>query len=306
MINPPVQILTRLALSAFASLLLAVPARANTPAQPYALEGTEVRNISSAALKRDYEIYVSLPPSYLKSQRKYPVVFVTDAPYAFPLLRSIGRRVNGHGGNMSEFILVGLAYAKGDDPVRSRNRDYTPSDIIAKKTAHEERNDGPYGQAEVYRNFVATEVMPFVARNYRADMGKKVYIGHSYGSLFGLHTLLTAPTMFDYYVLGSPSLWFDKRYMFDAEKAYAASGKDMPAKVMMVTGAFEALRPGAKDPRFNNRNDMVKDAQDFAKQLKSHRYPGLTLRSEILADEDHLTIFPVLATRGLMWALPTN
>lgn len=294
----------------FIALAIAFPltcfcaaANAETKAPPYVLEGTEVQSIRAQALNRDYELYVSLPASYGQTQKRYPVVFVTDAPYAFPLLRSIGRRVSDHGERLEDFILVGLSYAKGDDPVRSRNRDYTPADIVAKKTRSAGQGDGPYGQAEPYRRFIADEVFPFVARTYRADMKRKVYIGHSYGSLLGIHMLLTAPMMFDHYVLGSPSLWFDKHSMFDAERAYAASTKDMPAKVLMLVGSFETVPRRPSGPRFNTRNDLVRDAQAFEKQLKSHRYPGLTVRSDVIADEDHLTVFPAIATRALLWTL---
>jgi uncharacterized protein len=280
------------------------------PPMPYSLDATEVHTLRSTTLKRDYELYVSLPRSYggqaAGARKTYPVVFVTDAAYAFPLIRSIGRRVNGHGGNMAEFILVGLGYAKGDDPTLSRNRDYTPTDIHARKTREADQGEGPYGQAEAYRRFVADDVLPFIARSYRADMSRKVYLGHSYGGLLGVHMLLTAPAMFEHYVLGSPSLWFDRRHMFDAERAYAAKNRELPAKVLMFAGAFESVRPGSRSPRFNPRVDMVKDVLMFEKQLKSRRYAGLTVGSEIIGDEDHLTVFPAIATRGLMWALPAR
>ena len=62
--------------------------------KPYALTDTEVRDLHSAVLGRDYPIYIALPPSYAdQPDRRYPVLFVADAPYAFPLIRSIARRV---------------------------------------------------------------------------------------------------------------------------------------------------------------------------------------------------------------------
>jgi uncharacterized protein len=191
----------------FAALLsLYTTAPATAQPQPYALEDTEVQPMHSELLNRDYELYVGLPASYGLSPRKYPVVFITDAPYAFPLMRSIGRRVSDNGKQLEEFILVGLSYAKGDSPARSRNRDYTPTDINAKGTRKLDQAIGPYGQAEGYRRFVDEEVFPFVARNYSADMSRTIYFGHSYGGLFGVHVLLTKPSMFSHYVLGSPSL----------------------------------------------------------------------------------------------------
>lgn len=283
-----------------------VRANAADQPRPYVLDGTEVRDIHSSILQRDYQIFVNLPESYAASNKTYPVLFVTDANYAFPLIRSINRRVSDGGNNLQEFILIGLSYAKGDSPTTSRNRDYTPTDVILKKTNGRDQVNGPYGQGAQYQQFVAKEVFPFVAQNYRADMNRKIYVGHSYGSLLGVQILLSDPRMFNEYILGSPSFWYDKHYMFDLERHDAAKHKDLPAKVLMFVGAYESVRPQAKNPRYNKDVDMEKDMRDFTKQVNSHHYQGLSLQSTVLQDEDHLTIFPALITRGLMWALGSD
>ena len=69
-----------------------------------------------------------------------------------------------------------------------------------------------------------------------------------------------------------------------------------------MTGSYETLKPGSTSKRFNTRADMVLDMKSFEKQMKARRYPGLTIRSEVIADEDHLTVAPAAMTRGLMWA----
>ena len=292
---------------AAAFLPAATPAGEAT--RPYVLSDTEVHVLHAQHLGRDYELDVSLPPSYGKTPRSYPVVFVTDAPYAFPVTRAIEARIAGHSRELPEFILVGLGYAQGDTPEHSRRRDYTPS----ARGDHDATSDMPgravvYGQAEDYRRFVADEVFPFIAAHYRADMTHKVLAGHSYGSLFGAYVLLTTPEMFDGYVLGSPSLWFDHRLLFERERAFAAAHKDLPARVYIGTGAFETPQPKGKprDPRYDTEGDMVADAREFARALASHRYPGLKLRDDVIAGEDHLTVAPALITRGLMWTLAGN
>jgi predicted alpha/beta superfamily hydrolase len=288
------------------SISHAAPTAGEDAAHPYVLQDTEVRTLHAARLGRDYEIFVSLPPSYGHGQRRYPVVFVTDAPYAFPLTRAIEARVAGHGKELPEFILVGLGYAVGDTPEYSRRRDYTPS-------PHGDRgatSDMPgrpvlHGEAEGYRRFVADEVFPFVASHWRADMAHKVFAGHSYGSLFGAYVLSTAPEMFDGYVLGSPSLWFDDHRVLATERAYAVTHTDLRARVYLGVGEFEAVSPRERprDPRYTTGPDMVADTQAFARTLASHRYPGLRIRSDVIAGEDHLTVAPALITRGLIWAL---
>jgi predicted alpha/beta superfamily hydrolase len=300
-----------LVLAASLSVSFAAAVPPGTEAPPYVLPDTEVRELHAAHLNRDYELYVSLPPSYGTSRRSYPVVFVTDAPYAFPVTRAIGARIGGHSKALPEFILVGLAYAKGDTPQFSRRRDYTPSPRGDADAASDMPGRAPvYGEAEAYRRFIADEVFPFVASHYRADMAHKVFAGHSYGSLLGAWILLNDPSMFQGYVLGSPSLWFDHRLLFGRERAYAASHADLPATVYLGAGGFEAPAPQSAphDPRYNSGEnaDMVGDMRAFAHALASHHYAGLRLRADVIDGEDHLTVAPILMTRGLLWTLGTE
>ena len=285
--------------SALAALCLA---GFNAVAAPlaYQLDGTEVLELPAKSLPRDYQLFIGLPDGYAKDdgKRRYPVLVVADANYAFPLIRSITRRVGQGGTRLEDFILVGLSYAKGDTPALSRGRDYTPSAGGSNNPEGGRRPD--YGQAEAYRRFLADEVLPLVARTYRADMGRKTFAGHSYGGLLGAHILLTEPTLFERYALSSPSLWFDEHLMFKREAAYAASHRDLPAKVLMSVGQFEAIKRG--DPRYAREEDMVADMHRFEKILKSRRYPGLQVQSLVIPDEDHLSVNPISITRALKWA----
>ena len=204
---------------------------------PYQLDGTEVRDIHSASLKRDYQLLVALPESYGSSQRRYPVLFVTDANYAFPVARAIASRLAKHAG-MEEVIVVGLSYAKGDTPGYSRRRDYTPSTPRSQTYTSDMPGRAPaFGEAGAYGRFIAAEVFPVIAAQYRADMRRKAFVGHSYGSLLGLEILLTEPATFEHYILGSPSLWFDRGVLFAREQAYARARRDLPASVYFGIGA---------------------------------------------------------------------
>ena len=50
--------------------------------------------------------------------------------------------------------------------------------------------------------------------------------------------------MFSSYILGSPSLWYDKRYALKLEARYAEQHQDLKANVYLYVGAQEALRKG--------------------------------------------------------------
>lgn len=276
--------------------LAAVAAPSQASAQsPYSLARTEVHALPAPTLKRNYQLFVSLPASYeSEPQRRYPVLFISDADYGFPLLRSIARRVGDGGRGLEDFILVGLSYSEGDSPTVSRNRDYTPTP----------RRDGGgasklYGEAEPYRRYLAEQVLPFVARTWRADMGRKVFAGHSYGGLLGAHILLNTPRMFEHYILSSPSLWYDEGLLLKRAKELAAKPGELPAHVLLLAGAKE--RPhGARE----EGDDIVGDLQRFERTLKAGKLRGLHIESQVVADEDHLSVAPSAFTRGLRWALP--
>lgn len=67
---------------------------------------------------------------------------------------------------------------------------------------------------------------------------------------------------------------------------------------------MRTLSPSSSDPRFNHSTDMVANAQRFVAELKAKHYPGLPIKMTTTADEDPMTVFPAVITRGLLWALP--
>ncbi len=270
-----------------------------TEGAPYVLKGTQVWTVPDPVSGRDYEVFVSLPPSYETSpQRRYPVLYVTDADYAFPIIRQIARRMNLDGPVIEEFILVGLSYSRGDNGTVSRNRDYTPTPNGPRRASSTIHGEGP-----TYQTYLKTEVLPFIETRFRADPARRILLGHSYGGLLGAQILFTDPGLFSGYALGSPSFWFDDYHIMKMEAEYARSHRDLPADVFMYIGGWEEPGP---DRRNTSENDMVADVRTMERTLKSHAYPNLTVRSVVLEDEDHLSIAPVGFTRALEALLPAK
>ena len=285
-----------------APAIVPTPAAGVDAAPALSLANTAVYELDAAGTHRRYPVWIDVPDSYASGDKALPVVFVTDATYSFPLVRSIRNLLGQHGRNIEDFILVGLPPEQGLSSKASRSRDYTPSNP---------RADGPvdaddysaehYGEAAAYRDFIEQQVFALVAANYRADMHRKVFAGHSLGGLFGSFVLLTKPSMFQTYILSSPSLWFDRHEILKYEERYAAGHKELAANVMIYAGGYETVRPG---PRYFKHVDLAGDMRDFVKRLKARNYPGLSIDSHVIDDEDHLTVFPSTISRGLVRALP--
>lgn len=293
----------RLLVSSLFAVLLAAGASAGERApaqrghgQPYEIIGSQVWDVQDPASGRDYQVFVQLPASYEKEPaRRYPVLYVTDADYAFPVLRQVGRRL---GSSVQEFILVGVSYAVGEEGMPSRRRDYTPT----VNGADGAPADAVHGGGAAHAAYLRDQVLPFVARRLRTDETQRLFLGHSYGALLGTQILLSEPSLFAGYVLGSPSYWFDQHVMERMEQASSATLKDIPAKVYFYIGEYEAKRVG--DPRYLQDDDMVEDARRMERTLRSRGYPSLVMRLDVLNDEDHLSIAPRGFTLGLRYLLP--
>lgn len=251
---------------------------------------------------RDYRVWVALPAGYERDTHlRYPVLYVTDALYSFPLVRSVRNMVGQGGAHLMPFILVGLPPQQGLSSQQSRSRDYTPTSPA--RCAGDDYTDGiTYGGAAHYRDFLEAHVLPRVEARYRTDPAQRAFAGHSYGGLFGMYVLLTRPAMFQRYLLSSPSLWFDQHVIDRIEADYAGMHTDLEAQVLLSIGAHETP---ASDAPFAARNDMVAHTRRFADRLHGRGYPGLQLETRVVPDEDHLTVYPAVLTRALLAMFPS-
>lgn len=259
---------------------------------PYEVLGSEVWDVPDPASGRDYQVFVALPAGYADNpDKRYPVLYVTDADYAFPLVWQMARRLNVEGRKIEDFILVGLSYAKGEGGMHSRRRDYTP-------TTHGPSGspaDAVHGGAGDYITYLETQALPFVAKRYRSDESRRMFLGHSYGALLGTQVLLERPQLFSGYILGSPSYWFDKHEM---ERRLAAAGKpaELQARAYMYVGEYESVQHGGDA-------DMVVDAQRMIGLLGARGGRALELKLDVLNDEDHLSVAPRGFMHGLKYLL---
>ena len=161
-----------------------------------------------------------------------------------------------------------------------------------------------YGEAEGYRLHLLNEVFPFLEAKYRIDPARRIYAGHSYGGLFGMHVLLTEPAMFQKYILMSPSLWYDRRLMIARERGFAMRNKDLPGQAYFMIGGEETVPDPDTEPFGNSRMAMVEDMDEMVRMLKSRNYPSLKVQQKVFPGEDHGSVYPDAIRKGMEWALP--
>ena len=145
------------------------------------LPATEVRTIAAHSINQEYRISVAIPSSYAAHpERSYPTIYLVDANVYFGMVTELTRIMIGD--EFPETIVVGIGYPV-DEPLaeankevfRLRARDLTP---IPDPTKAED-DGNPSGGAAAFLMFIQSELIPLIEREYRANSGRRVLVGHS-------------------------------------------------------------------------------------------------------------------------------
>lgn len=256
-------------------------------ASEYRIANTEVNTLDDGG--RQYDIAIKLPDNYYQPgqfSQRYPVIYMLDASYSFPLVVG-ATHFPMNSQQMERAILVALSWQRGMSGTASRVRDYTPTQA-ADWTLET-------GGAERHLHFLANRVIPFVEARFRTTAQKRTFVGNSLGGLFGLYILLNQPTLFEHYVLGSPSLWYDNKALLGQVSAWADNQQNPNAKVFIGVGEKETPLGS------NISHDLVGDAISLKSQLAPWRFEHLDVKLMIVPNAGHEVAFPAVVTSALDW-----
>ncbi|MFG6468081.1 alpha/beta hydrolase [Roseateles sp. BYS87W] len=246
---------------------------------PHRLPDTVLRVLPPTAQGRSYQLHVHLPASFASQpQRRYPVLYVTDAYWDFAtLVASYGNLVYDR--VVPEFIIVGLGYAgDGLDYDALRLWDLSPVRLPNEKAES--------GHANQFLATLEQVVLPLVERDYRADPAQRFLAGSSLGGLFALHAMYAKPGLFQGYIAASPAVVAGGDWIIGQAQAYAATGKPLHAR-LYVTGA-EYEWPG-----------FLAGIQRYQALLPTLKHPGLVFQNRTIDGERHAGTKAESYTRGM-------
>ena len=242
------------------------------------IPGSEVRKITSSIVAgQEYELHVFLPGNYKSSTKKYPVVYLMDSQWDFPLVKCIYGE-HYYDGFIPEMIIVGVTWGSTNpNPDSLRARDYTPTKIAQLKQS---------GGADKFLSFMKDELFPFIESNYKADPANRSLMGCSLGGLITLYAFFTHTDMFNGYAAASPALGWDGEVLYKYEKEFAEKKLSRPIRVYMTIGDVERNRPVY---------------EKMANYFISKNYPNTSIRSKILENTGHSGTKGETFARGLQY-----
>ncbi|WP_461098731.1 alpha/beta hydrolase [Spirosoma luteolum] len=262
-------------------VLAAASAQAQTPAKPTPAAARKpfvlgvIDSLRSHRLGETRTLNIYLPDGFQAADTTtYPVIYLLDGSADEDFIHVVGlvqfntfpwiKRI-------PKSIVVGIANV-------DRRRDFTfPTTIAADR-----RQFPTTGQSAAFIDFIEQELQPFMARHYRAGAGRTL-IGQSLGGLLATEILLSRPTLFDRYVIISPSLWWNDGSLLTQPSPLFRADFRQPTAVYIGVGK-EGLTPGTT-PRV-----MEVDANRLADRLRGSASKHLVCHFDYLPQEDHATI----------------
>ena len=228
------------------------------------IPGSQVKKFTSSIVNgQEYVLQISLPAGYTSSNKKYPVVFLMDSQWDFPLLTALyGEQY--FDGFVPEVIIVGITWGGAHpNPDSLRARDYTPT---------KESRLPQSGGAEKFLSVIKNEVFPWVESNYRVDTKDKTLAGCSLGGLFTLYALFTHSDLFNRYIAASPAFMWDNNVLYKYEEQYHSKTSNPPAKLFMCVGGVEL---------------SVRDFEKLTTFLNNRHYSNLQIEGKVLENTGH-------------------
>ena len=259
-----------------------VPVAMQPAGPPYQLAGTETFELASPETGNTYNIVVALCGDYAGAPagKTYPVIYVIDSQWQFPLIYPIAGAVN-YDGQMPPVLLVGISWKTTNGNLMAlRDQDMTPA-------ASKSRPN--YGHAEKFQDFLRHTLFPRIESHYRANQHRTV-TGCSTSSLFVFYTLLSQPDLFEGYIGSSPPLDWDNYAMNSILDKFPQDGIKQNTRAYMTCGALE--------------NSSV--YSDFTNRLARKNLKNLSFSFAPVSNAGHAGENAECYTRGLQFVFATS
>lgn len=235
----------------------------------------QIEEFHSKIMNENRVLNVYLPNDYnANDSNEYPVIYLLDgsADEDFVHIAGLVQFASFEWINQVEkSIVVGIANV-------DRRRDFSfPSTIES-----DLKFNPTSGHSATFISFIEQEVQPLIEKKYKTTTSKTL-IGQSLGGLLATEILLKKPTLFNTYIIVSPSLWWNNGSILSEDSEVYKDSFTQPTTVYIGVGK-EGLTP-TEIPRV-----MEVDANVLADQIAHSKSQAISLFFDYLPKENHATI----------------
>jgi uncharacterized protein len=217
----------------------------------------KVDSIQSTILNEERKILVYVPNSVSVedfAKQRYPVVYLLDGETQFISVVGMIQQLSEVNNNMvcPKMIIVGI-------PNIDRTKDLTPTHADA-GPPYFYGSSKTSGGGEKFISFIEKELMPYIDSHY-PTAPYKILIGHSFGGLMVMQTLVHHSNLFNAYVCIDPSMWRDNQHLLKEAKQAIAEKKFQGAHLFL--GIANTMDDGM------NVKNVLKDTSGITRHIRS-------------------------------------
>lgn len=251
--------------------------------------------LASKAVKCEYDVEVVVPSTTLPPGTKYPVAYCMDWFILGDYLKVLPKLMSL--GHLTEpYILVGITQGStAEDWAVMRTRDFTPAhptDEYSRSNMYPKALEMTGGAAD-FATFLKDELVPYIESHYPCDPSRRCFVGYSLGSLLGVHLLTTNPHLFQYFLLGSPSLWFNDYYLAGKLDEMPADSLTTLKRIYVSVGEEESW-------------EMLKSFAILRSAFKQKGLEESRVRTEIIDSAGHVGAMPISLCNGFRFLFPKD
>ena len=241
-----------------------------------------VDSVYSTILQENRKLWIYVPNQFNHSlftgQQQYPVAYLLDGDAHFLSFTGMVDQLSEQNGNMvcPDMMVVGILDV-------NRSRDFTPT----VDTTEEDESGG----SEKFNAFIEQELIPYIDAKYH-PAPFRMLIGHSYGGLMVLNTLLHHARPFNAFIAIDPSLSWDNLYLLKqtdtALQTIDFRGKYLFVGIANTMSTDENLDEIKKDTTAESRH--IRSIFSFVDKLKKQQPKNLKWDYDYYEDEDHYSV----------------
>lgn len=249
-----------------------------------------IDSVSSKILNEDRKIWVYVPKSAandISAPQKYPVVYLLDGDAHFFSVVGMLQQLSSNT-ITPEMIVVGILNT-------DRTRDLTPTHIDSQPPFMDRRAAQNSGGGEKFISFIEKELMPYIDSKYPTQP-YRMLIGHSFGGLTVMNTLINHTELFNSYVAIDPSMWWDSKKLLQQSKK-VLSGKSFEGRSLYL--AIANTMPRGMDTATAKRDttlltSQIRSVLEQDMLLRQNGSNQLKYDSKFYSSENHGSV-PMIA-----------
>ncbi|HYK76429.1 MAG TPA: alpha/beta hydrolase-fold protein [Daejeonella sp.] len=247
----------------------------------------KIDSVNSTILKEQRKIWVYQPRANGSAEKQiYPVVYLLDAESHFNSVVGMIEQLSSVNGNtiLPQMIIVGI-------PNVDRTRDLTPTHVDAAPPFLDSTMSKYSGGGERFMAFIEKELIPHIDALY-PTAPYRMLIGHSFGGLTVINTLIHHTKLFNAYISIDPSMWYDQERLLKqagkALKVNSYAGTSLYLGVANTVGKGWDLSQIKKDT--SSITYHMRSVLALSDHLSSNKQNHLNVKWKYYDEDDHSSV----------------